>query len=156
MGNTRWLTNSEQQLWRSFLETNQRVFRQVDEQLQADFDLTNSEFGVLALLSEADEQQLRAKDLGDQLGWERSRISHQITRMQKRGLVEKRKCPVDSRGIFVHITEQGMKRLKEAAPSHVETVRESLLAPLSNDEQQQLFHLLEKIRLPLSDPAPSE
>ena len=48
--------------------------------------MSAADYAVMVPLSEAPNGQLRTKDLGIALGWDRSRTSHQVTRMVKRGL----------------------------------------------------------------------
>lgn len=119
----RWLDEDEQELWRSIVSGFTKISRTIDERLQAGGDISSSEYAVLVTLSEAEERTLRLRKLCDELGWDRSRASHQVTRMAKRGLLTKRKCPGDARGVLVELTEEGMARLEDAVPDHVETVR---------------------------------
>ncbi|AKK10862.1 MarR family winged helix-turn-helix transcriptional regulator [Corynebacterium uterequi] len=119
----RWLNDEEQSLWRLMLAASRKVDRVMDDTLQAGSELSTSEFSVLVCLSEAGDCQLRLRDLCVKLDWDRSRTSHQITRMERRGLVLKRKSEGDARGVVVTLTDDGMRRLKAAAPEHVESVR---------------------------------
>ncbi len=119
----RWLNDEEQELWRLMLAASRKVSRVLDDTLQAESDLSSSEFSVLVTLSEAENQALRLRDLCSELEWDRSRTSHQVTRMAKRGLVTKEKSPGDARGVLVCLTSEGMSRLESAAPEHVESVR---------------------------------
>ena len=77
----------------------------------------------MADLSDRPDNQARLHELGHQLGWEKSRVSHHINRMQKRGLVDKTRCPTDQRGWNVTLTDQGRAAITKAAPAHVEAVR---------------------------------
>ena len=119
----RWLSDKEQAFWRKFLLAMRKVQHGIDRDLQTSHGLTTPEFAVLVNLSEAmPDQEMRLRDLCLALDWGRSRTSHQVTRMEKRGLLSKRKCPEDGRGIVIGITEDGMSRLVAAAPDHVESV----------------------------------
>ncbi|MCG7278145.1 MarR family winged helix-turn-helix transcriptional regulator [Corynebacterium imitans] len=119
----RWLNDDEQELWRLMLAASRKISRVIDDTLQAESDLSSSEFAVLVSLSEAENHSLRLRDLCAVLDWDRSRTSHQVTRMEKRGLVTKAKSPGDARGVLVCLTDEGMRRLEAAAPEHVESVR---------------------------------
>lgn len=119
----RWLNDDEQSLWRLILASMRKIERGMDDTLQVGSDLSSSEFSVLVSLSEAEEQSLRLRDLCAQLEWDRSRTSHQITRMERRGLVSKHKSEGDARGVIVTLTGEGQRRLEQAAPEHVESVR---------------------------------
>lgn len=119
----RWLNDDEQELWRQLLAASRKISRAIDETLQKGQDLSSSEFSVLVSLSEAEDGKLRLRDLCSELDWDRSRTSHQVTRMQRRGLVNKSPSAGDARGVEVCLTEDGLRRLVAAAPEHVESVR---------------------------------
>ena len=110
----RWLNDDEQELWRLMLAASRKISRVIDDTLQAESDLSSSEFAVLVSLSEAENHSLRLRDLCAVLDWDRSRTSHQVTRMEKRGLVTKAKSPGDARGVLVCLTDEGMRRLEAA------------------------------------------
>lgn len=114
------------------------ISRTIDDRLQAGSDLSSSEYAVLVVLSEAQERTLRLRELCTELGWDRSRASHQVTRMVKRGLLAKEKCPGDARGVLIALTEEGMRRLQDAVPDHVETVRRLVFDHLDEDRSAQL------------------
>lgn len=114
------------------------ISRTIDDRLQAGSDLSSSEYAVLVVLSEAQERTLRLRELCAELGWDRSRASHQVTRMAKRGLLAKEKCPGDARGVLIALTEEGMRRLQDAVPDHVETVRRLVFDHLDEDRSAQL------------------
>lgn len=120
---SRWLNDEEQSFWRLMLAATRKIDRVLDETLLASSDLSTSEFSVLVTLSESTDCTLRLRDLCTGLDWDRSRMSHQITRMEKRGLVTKRKSEGDARGVEVTLTDEGHQRLESAAPDHVESVR---------------------------------
>lgn len=122
-----------------------RIERVIDESLQAGEGLTSPEFAVLVCLSEAPETTLRLRDLCLQLDWDRSRTSHQVTRMERRGLVSKCTCPGDARGVLVKLTATGDKRLKEAVPAHVETVRRLVFDQLRGDQRIPVAEFLQSV-----------
>ena len=93
---------------------------------------------MLVALSEAQDHTLRLRELCEELGWDRSRASHQVTRMKKRGLLTKKKCPGDARGVLVILTDQGMSHLEEAVPDHVETVRRLIFDHLDADRADRI------------------
>lgn len=122
-----------------------KVDRGIDTTLQLRHRLTASELAVLVTLSEAACHSLRLRDLCRELDWDRSRVSHQITRMQRRGLVEKTKFEGDARGVVVVITDEGLARLEEAAPEHVESVRRLVFDHMTPDQAEVLRSYLEGI-----------
>jgi DNA-binding MarR family transcriptional regulator len=123
MTETPWLSDEEQRMWRGF----QSMWRTLDRTLERDLmegaALSGADFSVLVPLSEAPGQQLRARDLGVFLDWDRSRLSHQIRRMEQRALVARSNCPTDARGTIIELTELGWTTLQQAAPGHVQAVR---------------------------------
>ena len=85
--------------------------------------LSLPDYFVLAALSDEPDHRARLSRLGTQMGWEKSRLSHHIARMESRGLVERSRCPADRRGWFVTMTDEGQHAISAAAPAHVEQVR---------------------------------
>ena len=134
----RWLDDEEQQLWRLMLAGFTKISRTIDDRLQAGGDISSSEFAVLVALSEAQGRTLRLRELCEELGWDRSRASHQVTRMKKRGLLTKKKCPGDARGVLVTLTDEGMSHLEDAVPDHVETVRRLIFDHLDADRSEKI------------------
>ena len=134
----RWLNDEEQALWRLILAGMRKIDRVMDETLLATSDLSSSEFAVLVPLSEAENQSLRLRDLCASLDWDRSRTSHQITRMERRGLVTKRRSEGDARGVVVSLTDDGMRRLEAAAPEHVESVRRLVFDHMTPEQHSHL------------------
>lgn len=141
----RWLNEEEQGVWRLMLAASRKIDRSLDETLQLGQNLSSSEFSVLVSLSEAPEEQLRLRDLCSDLDWDRSRTSHQVTRMERRGLVAKCKSEGDARGVIVSLTDEGRSRLQHAAPEHVENVRRLIFDHLSPAQMQGLRTVMEQI-----------
>lgn len=128
-----------------------RLFALLGRELAAD-GLSNQDYAVLASLSDRDDHQARLVELGRELGWEKSRVSHHISRMEQRGLVAKSKCPTDQRGWFVSLTLTGSEAISAAAPGHVAVVRAHFIDLLSRDELHTLATIAERVleRLPNS------
>lgn len=119
----RWLNRREARAWRSLQLMQLQLDGRLGRQLTRDSGLSYAEYVVLVGLTESPEGRLRQFELADVLGWDQSRLSHQISRMCKRGLVEKQKCDADRRGAFVVVTERGRDEIEAAAPGHVAAVR---------------------------------
>lgn len=151
MGNTRWLDDEEQQTWRSFLTATRLFFHAVERQLQQDAGLPHAYYEILVRLSEAPNHTLRMGELARSAVSSRSRLSHAVTRLEEAGLVRRRSCPGDRRGQLAELTEKGMKRLREAAPGHVETVRSLLFDPLDADQVRALRAICDAIIANLID-----
>jgi DNA-binding MarR family transcriptional regulator len=116
-----WLTSDEQRLWRAYLAMTGRLQSAMNRELQASCGLTLPDYDVLVALS--DGGRLRISELGRVLGWEQSRLSHQLRRMRERGLVRRTETADDGRGACVELTAAGRTRLRTAAPGHAELVR---------------------------------
>lgn len=118
-----WLNGDEQTLWRAMMDAAKAVERAMDTRLLTTEEISSADFSVLVQLSEADGGVVRMRELCEGLKWDRSRMSHQITRMARRGLVNKLRCANDSRGIDVELTAHGRDVIERAAPDHVRMIR---------------------------------
>jgi DNA-binding MarR family transcriptional regulator len=122
--------------------------------------MSAADYAVMVPLSEAPNGQLRTKDLGVALGWDRSRTSHHVTRMVKRGLVAREFCEDDARGSVVGLTPAGKAAIEKAAPKHVALVRQLFFDPLSDDELDALGVALDRMLLAIrhyaAEQAPAE
>ena len=121
-GQPRWLTEEEQQAWRATVQLSQLLLRQLDRDLTA-YGLNGRDYEILVELSEAPEHRQRMTDLADAASQSRSRLSHQISRMEQRGLVRRDECEGDKRGTFAVLTKAGFEAIERVAPYHVEQVR---------------------------------
>jgi len=145
MPETRWLDPAEQRVWRVFLQSHAQLSAALGRELQEDADLSVQDYAVLVALSESPAGTMRAFELSEQLAWEKSRLSHHITRMVARDLVTRRQCPTDKRGAFVAITKRGRKALKAAAPGHVASVRDHFIDLLTPKELEMLTAVSERV-----------
>ncbi len=136
-GQPRWLTHEEQQAWRATVHLSQLLMRQLDRDLNA-HGLTGHDYEILVELSESPEQRLRMTELADATSQSRSRLSHQISRMESRGLVRRDDCEGDKRGTFAVLTNQGMDVIKQVAPDHVEHVRRHFIDRLSPRQLEEI------------------
>lgn len=130
-GPPRWLAPEEQEAWRAHLATSKLLTRQLDRDLHP-FGLSINDYEILVVLSEAPDHQLRMTDLADATAQSRSRLSHQITRMENSGLVRRDSCPGDKRGLYAVLTDAGLATIERVAPSHVESVRRHFISLLSD------------------------
>ncbi|MGO9196299.1 MAG: MarR family winged helix-turn-helix transcriptional regulator [Acidimicrobiales bacterium] len=145
VGEQRWLSEREACAWRGCLAMWHALERAVDRQLTRESGLSAADYQLLVPLSEAPGTELRARDLGRDVDWERSRISHQIRRMEQRGLISRRDCPTDARGTVIALTEAGSAAIRDAAPSHVDWVRENFIDVLTPDELDSLRGISERV-----------
>lgn len=124
-----WLNEDQQRLWRDYLTMTSRLQAAMNRQLQADCGLSLADYEVLVVLDE--RPGCRMNELGDRLGWEQSRVSHQLRRMTDRALVARHGAEGDRRGVTVDITASGRQALTAAAPGHVALVRAVLFDGMS-------------------------
>jgi DNA-binding MarR family transcriptional regulator len=114
-------------------------------QLSREEGMSAADYAVMVPLSEATDGRLRTKDLGRALGWDRSRTSHQVTRMVKRGLLVREFVEDDARGSVVGLTPAGRAAIEHAAPKHVALVRQLFFDPLSDEELEGLGAVLDRL-----------
>jgi DNA-binding MarR family transcriptional regulator len=140
MSTTRWLNETEQAAWRAWLEVMRLLPNQLEDRLHEQHDLTLTDYQVLVEVSESAEHRLRMTELSHRTQLSKSRLSHQIGRMEKAGLVTRSQCPTDRRGQWAELTERGWSVLRDAAPQHVGDVRE-LFFDLLDEEQTKVLAL---------------
>ncbi|MGZ5418724.1 MAG: MarR family winged helix-turn-helix transcriptional regulator [Nocardioides sp.] len=131
---TRWLTEDEQRAWLKLAGVMLKLAPTLDHQLQQDSDLTHFDYLCLAMLSEDENRTLRMSALAGRVNASLSRLSHVISKLEKRGLVQRAPCPDSRRVTLVSLTEDGWQTLVKAAPGHVETVRSLVFDGLSPEE----------------------
>lgn len=142
---TRWLTDDELQSWLKLAGVMLKLNPALDSQLQRDSDLTHFGYLCLAMLSEKDDRMLRMSDLAGRTNASLSRLSHVITKLENRGLVERLPCESSRRVTMVRLTDAGHDVLVEAAPSHVETVRSLVYDGLSEQDVADLHRLMSHV-----------
>jgi DNA-binding MarR family transcriptional regulator len=145
MTQTRWLNEQEQRMWREFQRMARNLDRAFERDLMVRAGLSSADFSVLVPLSEAPEHRLRARELGRILNWDRSRLSHQIRRMEQRGLLIRSHCPTDARGTVIELTEDGWTTLQQAAPGHVEAVRVNFFDVLTDADRVALDDICPRV-----------
>jgi DNA-binding MarR family transcriptional regulator len=138
MAETRWLTEREQEVWRSFMAAFLGLNDQLARQLQRDSGMPHAYYEILVSLSEAPDRTLRMSELAGLRGSSRSRLSHAVARLEAAGWVRRQDCPTDKRGSFAVLTDKGFAALEKAAPGHVNEVREQLFDKLTPEQVHQL------------------
>ena len=133
-----WLSDEEQQVWRAYLRANELLHARLNRQLQRDTGLSEGDYAVLVYLSESPDDRVRGYELAAAIQWEKSRLSHHLTRMEKRGLVRREECPTDGRGAFIVLADLGRRRIEEAAPLHVAEVRRWFIDALTPEQLTSL------------------
>ncbi|RNG27430.1 MarR family winged helix-turn-helix transcriptional regulator [Streptomyces botrytidirepellens] len=135
---TRWLSDEEQRAWRTHLDVSRLLTYQLERDLQP-FGLTMNDYEILVNLSESEEHRMRMSDLASATLQSKSRLSHQITRMENAGLVRRENCESDRRGLYAVLTEHGWDTMRKVAPHHVESVRKHFIDLLSPADLEALY-----------------
>lgn len=148
---TRWLTDDEQVAWRGLQRMQAQLGAALGRALAEDAGLSLADYAVLVELSDAPDGRLRAFELGRALGWEKSRLSHHLSRMARRGLVGRERCPSDQRGLLVALAPRGRSVLERAAPGHVAAVRHAFVDRLSPDQLAVVAEVARTVVAGLSD-----
>jgi DNA-binding MarR family transcriptional regulator len=141
----RWLAVDQQVSWRSYVQGVARFTDALNRQMERDSGLSLSEYEVLVRLSEAADHTLRMSDLATSLVHSRSRLTHTVGRLEAQGLVERRSCADDRRGVNAVMTAAGYGLLVRAAPGHVRAVRELMVDRLTDEEFQALGAAMRKV-----------
>jgi len=151
MAKTRWLDDRQQHLWRSYIRMNQELYALLGSLHVSESGISPADYAVLVPLSESREGLVRARDLAVELGWDRSRLSHQLSRMESRGMVIREECAEDARGLMVRITPDGRRAIAAAAPAHAEAVQRHFFDHLSRTEVDTLTDVFDRIHDKLAD-----
>lgn len=149
MTERRWLDEQEMAAWQSFLEASNRVARHLEHQLREDAGLSHPQYEILVRLGDAPDGEVRMSELAEALITSKSGLTYQVGQMEKRGLVRRRSCPTDVRGVFAALTDEGRALLTAAAPGHVAAVRAALLDPLDREELAVLTRALGRVGMRL-------
>ncbi len=152
---SRWLEPDEDRAWRNY----RRMFTLLEARLAQELidgtGLSMADYSVLTNLVEAENRRWRVTELADHMRWSQSRLSHQVRRMEERGLLKREPAADDGRGSFVVITKPGVRAIAAAAPKHFEGVRVHLIDLLSPEQVRSLAEIAETVTNHLSSDAPS-
>jgi DNA-binding MarR family transcriptional regulator len=140
-----WLDVDEMRAWRAYVVGKAMLDAQLNRDLQEHHQLALGDYELLVRLSEAPDGRVRMSTLAEQVASSKSRISHQIGRMEKAGLVCRQECPADRRGVFAVLTAHGYDVLRDAAPTHVRGVRDNLIDLLSDQDRLVLTGVFERV-----------
>lgn len=140
--------------WRAYVLGTELMRQQLHRELQEAHGLTIADYEVLVQLSEHEGRQMRMTQLAGRVASSKSRLSHQIRRMEEDGLVRRVECTDDARGVVAELTDLGMARLQAAAPTHVAGVRDHLIDLLTDHEHEALATIFERVLKHLGEPTP--
>ncbi|MDQ3931731.1 MAG: MarR family transcriptional regulator [Actinomycetota bacterium] len=151
MSDVRWLNEREERAWRALQFMQMRLTSRLARDLAATSELSYPDYLVLVTLTDRPDGRTRLHELAADLGWEKSRLSHQVARMGERGLVTREKCDHDRRGAYVVVTARGRKAIEAAAPRHVETVRRLFIDQLTPQQLDTIGAAAETVLAALSE-----
>jgi DNA-binding MarR family transcriptional regulator len=117
------LTDQDWAVWDAFYAMRRRLDRALELQLQENSGVSAPEYEILVGLGRVSDRRLRVRDIAEQIGWEKSRVSHQVTRMEKRGLVRRTDCDLDARGTWVELTPAGRRAMLESSRGHNDAIK---------------------------------
>lgn len=143
MSDGRWLDEREQSAWRGMVRMHSHLIVDLSRRLATESCLSYQDYEVLVALTDQPDGRVRSFLLAEELSWEKSRLSHHVTRMAARGLVTKEPCAEDRRGSFVVITDEGRTAIAAAAPEHVAAVRELFIDRLTPTQLETIAQVAE-------------
>jgi DNA-binding MarR family transcriptional regulator len=139
------LDESQVAAWRHLQLMHFQLTARLNRELAGQTGLSYPDFLVLAVLRDRPDGRMRAFELGKELGWEKSRVSHHVARMLERGLVKRERCTADQRGAFVVVTAKGRKAIEVAAPLHLDNVRRHFVDLVTDAELATLSTVARRV-----------
>jgi DNA-binding MarR family transcriptional regulator len=147
----RWLNEAEMAAWRSYVVATLLLRQRLHRELSDRHEVSLTDYEVLVCLDSRPDHRIRMSELAFLMGSTKSKLSHQVARLEVAGLVRRARDPEDKRGVITELTEQGVAVLEKAAPTHVEGVREHLIDLLSPEEQATIATAFERVRAHLAE-----
>jgi DNA-binding MarR family transcriptional regulator len=152
-GTRRSPTPDDLAAWRGFIETSERMRGAIGSRLQADSGLSTGDYSVLLSLSEAADNRVRSSELAATIGWERSRLSHHLGRMEQRGLIRRENCLTDSRGAEAVLTTEGAAAFRRASPPHLHAIQELFVGALTAEQLEAVSEISRALSAHLEQPS---
>ncbi len=142
---TAWLDEHEMRAWQGFLRASIRLLERLDAELETHARLSLADYEILVHLAAEPGGELRMTELAARTLVSRSGLTRRLDRLVESGLVARRNCPTDRRGVLAVMTPEGRARLEAAAPTHVEGVRQHFLQQLHGQDLCALARALNAI-----------
>ncbi|MDR7158109.1 MarR family winged helix-turn-helix transcriptional regulator [Arthrobacter sp. BE255] len=146
-------TPDELAVWREYVETAEALRQALAAGLQSTSGVSPGDYAVLLALSEAHGHKLRSSVLAEGIGWERSRLSHHLGRMENRGLIRRRKSGSDSRGAEVELTDDGARTFRASSAPHLRLVRRFFIDALAPEDLEAIGRVAKSLRRHLNEVA---
>jgi len=147
-------TSSDLASWRAFIEASEHIRGAIGSRLQSDSGLSSGDYSVLLSLSEATGNRVRSSELAATIGWERSRLSHHLGRMEQRGLIRRDNCLTDSRGAEAVLTDEGAVAFRRASAPHMHAIQELFVGALSPKQLEAVAEISKALSSHLEANAP--
>jgi DNA-binding MarR family transcriptional regulator len=141
----RWLSADEMRAWRGYIVGSALLEYRLNKELQDEHGIALADYEILARLSEATDRRMRMTQLAVDVASSKSRVSHQVARLESAQLVRREECPDDGRGVLAILTDRGHGLLRNAAPTHLRGVRQHLVDQLSPEQQSVLRDIFETV-----------
>ncbi|TCM45338.1 MarR family winged helix-turn-helix transcriptional regulator [Kribbella sp. VKM Ac-2568] len=142
----RRMTVEELTVWRSLVDTTAELRRLLSVQLAEESGLSPADYQVLLALSEAEGKRSRSSRLAAEMEWERSRLSHHLGRMEKRGLIRREDCATDNRGAEVVLTDEGAAAFRRATAPHTKAIKKYFADALTPDQFDALADVMQTLQ----------
>jgi DNA-binding MarR family transcriptional regulator len=139
------LDAEESAAWLSLVTMLELLPSALDSQLQREAGMTHFEFAVLSFLRFSPDQTLRMSELATGTNATLPRLSHVVSRLERRGVVERTPSPDDRRATNVRLTDIGRRELVRATPGHIALVRRVVIDSLSREQLRQLSEISDAI-----------
>ncbi|MET8854339.1 MarR family transcriptional regulator [Amycolatopsis sp. NPDC004625] len=142
----RWLDEAEMAAWRSYIVATLLLRQRLHRELAERHEVSLTDYEVLVCLQMQPGHRMRMSELAVFMGSTKSKLSHQVAKLEAAGLVRRARDPEDKRGVITEATDEGMALLEKAAPTHVEGVREHLIDLLTPEEQATIAEAFERVQ----------
>ncbi|MDE3723660.1 MarR family transcriptional regulator [Nocardiopsis sp. N85] len=139
-------TRDELRSWRAFLEATEALNAEISARLQRDSGLSPGDYKVLLALTETEGERMRSSELAEVIGWERSRLSHHLGRMERRGLIRREDCAIDNRGAEIVLEKEGATAFHGATVPHLTAVRELFVDALTPEQVRAAGEIARALR----------
>lgn len=142
---TRWLDDTQQRFWRAMLRSQSLLQTQLDRELREVAGISLADYEVLVIVSESPDRCRRMAEIADDMGVSRSRLTHTVARLEKRGIVRRSAIEGDGRGVNCIMTDEGWELMQKIAPVHVNGVRKHLIDLMSPEETRVVADVFTRV-----------
>lgn len=142
---TKVATDLQIDAWMAFHQIRLSLLPPLVKHLSEKCGLSEAEYQVFIGIHSSPDGAIRPTDLAEKIGWEHGRLSHQIARMQSKGLLDRKQCPIDARSCYIGMTKKGQALIDKAIPLQLGEVKRLFGAALTNDQLRALIDISDAI-----------